>query len=173
MTLFRDNETGEEIEVTVTSEQSAGEYLEFINTIPAGTPSPPIHAHPRQTEHFEILAGTASFNIEGKRIKLRAGDTTSVEPSVYHTFENAAQDNLQMRVRLSPALDAERMYDGLMGLGMQASPTTALLRLARLFEVINCRFHFRAPISLQKIGFKLLNRLAIWRDVEPPSSRVG
>ena len=61
-----------------------------------------------------------------------------------------------MRVRLSPALDAEHLYDGLLGLHMQRSKLGALMRLARLMTTVDSWFYLVGPKFLQRRLFHAL-----------------
>lgn len=54
--------------------------------------SPPLHVHHTEDEVFHLLAGEARFNVGGKDVMVRAGDTLAAPKGVPHTFVVTARD---------------------------------------------------------------------------------
>lgn len=52
-----------------------------INTLPAGTGVPFVHAHKQNEEIYAILEGEGSAVIDGETVALKAGDWLRVSPS--------------------------------------------------------------------------------------------
>jgi len=157
---FINHDTGERIDILKSAEDTQGAYVEFENFIPAGMAGPPQHMHPLQTEHFEVLEGTFHTWAAGQWTPLGAGQRTHIDPGVFHTFSNQGLPNLRLRVRLSPALDAEELFEGLMHLRLEQSKIGGLLRLSWLLTRVQSRFYFRGPRLLQRWGFALLGAVA-------------
>ena len=67
--------------------------------------------HPNQEERFEILSGNVRFRKGMRKIDAKAGDVVVVEPGEAHKFKNAGESGAAMRMRVSPALEMERLFE--------------------------------------------------------------
>jgi quercetin dioxygenase-like cupin family protein len=108
--------SGERITFRKTSADTGGEYLEIdVELTPDGA-VPGRHVHPSQEERFEILSGNVRFRKGLKRIDAKAGDVIIVEPGKAHKFKRAGEEGAAMRVRVTPALEMERLFETAVGL---------------------------------------------------------
>lgn len=159
-TILIDHDTGEQIHMRKRAADTDGAYIEFDDHIPAGLAGPPIHMHPIQTEHFEVLEGTLCVWVAGRWQRLGVGQCMEIAPGTFHTLSNQGLPNLRVRVRMSPALDAEKLFEGLIDLRMKRSKLGALLRLSWLLSRVESYFYFRGPRRLQRAFFAVLGWLA-------------
>ena len=103
--------SGERITFRRTSADTGGEYLEFdVELTPDGA-VPGMHVHPNQEERFEILSGSVRFRKGVRKIDAEAGDVVVVEPGRAHRFQNNGERGAAMRVRVTPALEMERLLE--------------------------------------------------------------
>lgn len=158
-------ETGEQLWIRQRAADTQGAYFEFDNWIPADLDGPPIHMHPSQTEQFEVLSGTLRAWVGGQWQCVEAGGCLRVDPGVFHTFSNRGLPPLHVRVRISPAWDAEKLFEGLMNLQLKRSRWWGLLRLSWLLTHVDSYFYFRGPRRLQRAVFALLGRIGGARAV--------
>jgi quercetin dioxygenase-like cupin family protein len=108
--------SGERITFRKTSADTDGEYLEIdVELTPDGA-VPGMHVHPHQEERFEILAGNVRFRKGLRKIDAAAGDIVVVEPGKAHKFKNIGDEGAVMRVRVTPALEMERLFETAVGL---------------------------------------------------------
>ena len=108
--------SGERITFRHTSADTGGEYLEIdVELTPDGA-VPGMHVHPNQEERFEILSGNVRFRKGLRKIDATAGDTVVVEPGKAHKFRNYGEEGAVMRVRVTPALEMERLFEAAVGL---------------------------------------------------------
>ncbi|MBV9001795.1 MAG: cupin domain-containing protein [Solirubrobacterales bacterium] len=115
--------SGERITFLRTAADTDGEYLEIeVELTPDGA-VPGMHVHPRQEERFEILSGNVRFRKGLKKIDAKAGDVVVVEPGKAHKFNNAGEETAAMRVRVTPALDMERLLETAVGLAQDGRVT--------------------------------------------------
>jgi quercetin dioxygenase-like cupin family protein len=115
--------SGERITFRQTSADTNGQYLEFdVELTPEGA-VPGMHVHPNQTERFEILSGNVRFHKGLRKIDAKAGDVVVVEPGKAHKFKNKGQQGAAMRVRVTPALEMERLFETAVGLAHQGRVT--------------------------------------------------
>ena len=115
--------SGERITFRQTSADTDGEYLEIdVELTPDGA-VPGMHAHPQQEERFQILSGNVRFRKGLKRIDAEAGDIVIVEPGQAHKFENHGPEGAVMRVRVTPALEMERLFETAVGLARDGRVT--------------------------------------------------
>lgn len=90
---------------------STSEALELESTWEPGGRKPPMHWHPRQYEHFEVLEGelTAQIGDESARV-FRVGDQIDVPPKISHSMWNAGAQTARASWRVTPALRTESMF---------------------------------------------------------------
>jgi mannose-6-phosphate isomerase-like protein (cupin superfamily) len=103
--------SGERITFRKTAAETGGEYLEIdVELTPDGA-VPGMHVHPNQEERFEILSGNVRFRKGLKRVDAKPGDVVVVEPGKAHKFKNKGEQGAAMRVRVTPALEMERLFE--------------------------------------------------------------
>jgi quercetin dioxygenase-like cupin family protein len=95
------------------TQDSAGQRVEFEITLPPGAPSPPLHFHPRQTEEWHVVEGTLSACIDGSWRDLRAGESVSMPPEQVHTLRNKSDGTVRVRDVHSPAGDFQEYIEAL------------------------------------------------------------
>jgi quercetin dioxygenase-like cupin family protein len=115
--------SGERITFRKTSADTGGEYLEIDVALTPDGAVPGMHVHPFQEERFEILSGNVRFRKGLKRIDAQAGDVVIVEPGKAHKFQNRGEVGATMRVRVSPALEMERLFEAAVGLAQDGRVT--------------------------------------------------
>ncbi len=115
--------SGERITFRKTSADTDGEYIEIdVELTPDGA-VPGMHVHPGQEERFEILSGDVRFRKGLKKIDAKAGDVVVVEPGKAHKFKNRGEQGAVMRVRVTPALEMERLFETAVGLAQDGRVT--------------------------------------------------
>ena len=115
--------SGERITFRRTSADTDGEYLEIeVELTPDGA-VPGMHVHPHQQERFEVLSGNVRFRKGLKKLDAKAGDVLVVEPGKAHKFKNTGEENAAIRVRVTPALDMERLLETAVGLAQDGRVT--------------------------------------------------
>ena len=63
-----------------------------INSLPAGTGVPFVHAHKNNEEIYAVLSGKGKAAIDGETVELAAGDWIRVDPAAKRQF-SAAEDS--------------------------------------------------------------------------------
>jgi quercetin dioxygenase-like cupin family protein len=115
--------SGERITFRKTSADTDGEYLEIdVELTPDGA-VPGMHVHPHQEERFEILSGNVRFRKGLRKIDADAGEVVIVEPGKAHKFKNNGDEGAVMRVRVTPALEMERLFEAAVGLAQDGRVT--------------------------------------------------
>jgi mannose-6-phosphate isomerase-like protein (cupin superfamily) len=108
--------TGERLIFHETAQETGGEYVRFEAQIaPSGTLASP-HLHPHQTERFELLEGTLTMKVGGRRLEARPGDVVVIEPGTPHNFWNRTEEPVRMLVEVRPALSIESLLETMYGL---------------------------------------------------------
>ncbi len=132
------------IRVEESAAATGGARLTLVATYAPYTPEPPAHYHPRQTEHFEVLAGRVRVRLDGAVRDLAAGDTLTINPGQRHQMWNPRAEPAGVRWVTEPALRTERWMGLLMALaqrgrtnaqGVPPLPQLALLLLAFRQEI--------------------------------------
>jgi len=75
---------------------------------------PPVHLHPRQAEHFEVLEGALRTVVDGEERRYAAGESFDVPVGTPHTMAGDGQALVRWEVRppLRTAEFFERLYGG-------------------------------------------------------------
>jgi quercetin dioxygenase-like cupin family protein len=107
-----------------TGAETGGELLEMEATYPGTGPMPPMHLHPRQDEHFEVLDGAVLTVIEGAERRYEAGEAFDVPAGTAHQM--AGDGPARVRWRVAPALRTAEFFEGLYG-GRAAAEGMAFL----------------------------------------------
>ena len=79
----------------------------------------PQHRHLRQEDTIQVLAGTGTFSVAGRKIVAGTGEEVRIAAGVPHRFRNASGDDVLVRATLRPALRTEELFEQLFRLGAQ------------------------------------------------------
>jgi hypothetical protein len=79
--------------------------IEAHGRVPGG------HVHPGQQESFEVREGVMRFRKGLRTVTAGPGDLVVVEPGTYHRFSNAGDEPAIVRVRVTPALRMEELFE--------------------------------------------------------------
>jgi mannose-6-phosphate isomerase-like protein (cupin superfamily) len=89
-----------------------GKGLELIETINAPGYGPPLHRH-SEAEVFYILQGRYLFEVDGKRLEAKTGDTVVANSGVAHRFVNIDSHPSRQLVMIVPGFDALAFFSQL------------------------------------------------------------
>jgi quercetin dioxygenase-like cupin family protein len=89
------------------------DLLRMRATYPPRSAEPPLHAHPRQRERFEVVAGELIVVVGRLRRVLRAGERLTIEPGAVHAVWNAGDEPAVLHWEMSPALETEELFASL------------------------------------------------------------
>ncbi|MFL5907934.1 MAG: cupin domain-containing protein [Solirubrobacterales bacterium] len=79
---------GSSYEITKSTADAGGEFVEMIFTLPAGSVAPPPHTHPGLVESYEMIEGELDVMVDGGWQTLGEGESASVPSDTNHTFKN-------------------------------------------------------------------------------------
>lgn len=136
--------TGERVIFRATTAETGGALLGMDYFAPPHHVIAPPHVHPRQEERTEVLAGTLSGRVGGRKRTLQAGESVTVPAGTMHGFRNAAAVELHTVVEFRPALRTEIVFETFVALaragktnarGMPSLLHTAVLTHEYLDEV--------------------------------------
>ena len=153
--------TGQRIIIRQTSEDTGGSLLEVESVYTKPTPSrPPIHYHPSQEEHFEVLAGKLRVLIGGEARTLKEGETLLIRPGTTHTMW-AEEVGVRVNWRTRPALKTEAFFETISGLSRDAKTggkgASNLLQAAVIAQSYAEEFRLaRPPWPVQRVLFAVL-----------------
>ncbi len=100
--------TGEKALIVGSADESGGARIvtdfavERGGFVPGGE-----HVHDHCAEHFEVRSGRITFILDGEERTLAAGEQVTVVPGSWHRWWNAGEDEVQIRVRVEPAMRFE------------------------------------------------------------------
>jgi len=139
--------------------------LEVLATewvVQPGRPTDPEHIHPNQEEHIHLLEGTIRRDLGGgKSDELGQGGEWVIAPGVPHTWANATDRPIKLRIEFRPALRTQAFMTRIYGLAA-AGQTNAqgipnLLQIAVLAQEYRPEFQITSPPpGVQKVAFAVL-----------------
>ncbi len=167
---------GDSIVFGRTARDSGGELMSGeLVVAPSG--GNPLHLHPLQEEHFEVLSGTFGVQIGDGRRSLEEGEEATVPPGTPHRwFNEDDQHEARVSVELRPALNTETFFETLYGLARDGKTdengVPNLLQQAVTLNGINRGEIYLAspPVAVQKALLATLaplGRLLGYKDHYP------
>lgn len=94
--------TGQHLTFVQTGRETGGRLLQLeVRLDPGGWV--PLHAHLRQDEHVEVLAGTLTMRVGKTDRRLEVGDAADVPRRKVHVVRNAGVGEARFRLEVRPA----------------------------------------------------------------------
>jgi mannose-6-phosphate isomerase-like protein (cupin superfamily) len=164
--------TGEKALLVESAAESGGARIVCDFAVEAGGFVPGgEHVHDHCAEHFEVRAGQITFLVDGAERTLAPGERLTVTPGTWHRWWNAGEDEVQVRVRVEPALRLEDAIlviwglcaDGHTNAEGRPSPLLGALLATRYRREIRYR---QPPDAVQRLLFPPLAALARRRGLE-------
>lgn len=123
--------------------------MRFRMVMPPGFGPPAPESHPDMTEDFKVLRGTLDLGVvEGQRVVLRAGETFTLRPGVFHKPTNGGDDELEFEATLSPGRQAGEMFAALYTETKEHEGLAQFLRVAMVFRRYRHQIRFPAPVRV-------------------------
>ncbi len=113
---------GQTITFLTTGCDTGGAELVIEARMRPGAFMPP-HRHLHQDETFEVLAGTATFSVAGRRITAGPGERVHAPAGVAHRFRNRSDQDVRLRAAMRPALRTEDLFERLFRLERRVGST--------------------------------------------------
>jgi quercetin dioxygenase-like cupin family protein len=173
---LRNSVTGEQLRFVETAADTGGEYVLVEVTVEPGGFVAAAHVHPFQTETFEILEGSITFEVAKETVTAGPGDTLRVEPGTAHRFRNDGDTPARFSAEVRPALGFESLIETMFTLAAEGKTNAKglpnPLRLAVIakahFDVVRLPF---PPAWVQRAGLVLgapFGRLLGYRPTYEP-----
>lgn len=167
--ILRDPQTGVQIKVLQTARESLGKRFEVEIAYPVGTgkEGQRPHFHTRFDEQFEVLAGTAAYEINGVRKVAAVGTRFSIHRNQPHLNPyNAGKDTLRIRQWVELPQPDRRMLEAFedfieTGFGLAAEGKhPSFLQTVVLFRALQPGSYVAGiPIPVQRVLFGALAAL--------------
>jgi mannose-6-phosphate isomerase-like protein (cupin superfamily) len=117
---------GETLQLTpgeaVTIVSSTPEALVVEATYGTSKRPPPMHSHPAQEEHFEVLDGTLKVRYGDQRAELAAGETLDIPEGMSHQMWNDGDAPARVRWTTTPRGRTEDWFRGIDALVRESAP---------------------------------------------------
>lgn len=127
---------------TLTVVSSTAERLEIEATWTTGGGPPPMHWHPVQHEHFEVLVGELSVDLGDAPTRVLAmGEPLDVPPRTGHRMWNAGAGICRATWVITPAMRTEEMFRAI------EQSHSKLGTAARLLTTFRAEYRFGSPRS--------------------------
>jgi quercetin dioxygenase-like cupin family protein len=170
--------TGELIRFIETAADTGGEHVLIEVVVEPDGFVAAAHVHPYQTERFEVLEGTLSFEAGGEEITAGPGDVVTVEAGTRHRFWNSGTTEARFRCEVRPALQFEQLIETMFSLAQDGKtnrkgmPNPLRLAVIARAHFDDVRLSF-PPAWMQRTGLALgapLGRLAGYRPTYEPQA---
>ena len=101
-----------------TRAESGGAVHEMRATYDPGSPSPPAHLHPAQTETFVVESGALRFVVDGVERVVAAGSSIVIEAGQVHQVRNEHDGRPAVALwRTEPALRTGELFEEMAAAG--------------------------------------------------------
>jgi quercetin dioxygenase-like cupin family protein len=164
--------SGEKAMIVESAAESGGSHIVADLAVEAGGFVPGgDHVHDHLAERVEVRAGRVTFVFDGEERTLAAGEQLTVAPGTWHRWWNAGQEEVQVRVRVEPAMRFEEAIlvvwglcaDGHTNAEGRPSPLFGALLATRYRPEVRFR---QPPDAVQRLLFPPLAALARLRGLE-------
>jgi quercetin dioxygenase-like cupin family protein len=152
--------TGERLHFRATAADTGGEAVVVEVTVQPNGFVAAAHVHPYQTEQFEIVSGTLTFQVGRETLEARPGHVVTVEPGTPHKFWNAGDGEAHFVTEIRPALQFEQLIETMFSLAADGKTNRKGMPNPLRLAVI-AKDHFdevrlpSAPDWLQRLGLAL------------------
>jgi mannose-6-phosphate isomerase-like protein (cupin superfamily) len=106
----------------VTIISSTPEALVVEATYEQSKRPPPMHSHPAQAEHFEVLEGSLRARAGRERLELATGETLDIPARVAHQMWNPSEASARVRWTTTPAGRTEQWFRAIDALVRESAP---------------------------------------------------
>jgi quercetin dioxygenase-like cupin family protein len=172
---------GDSIVFRQTARDTGGELMSGELVVSPGGNNP-LHVHPLQEEHFEVLSGTLGIQIGDEHRTLGEGEEATVPPGTPHRWFNEADEEARILGEVRPALNTEIFFETLYGLARDGKTDENGVPNPLQFAVMLDGMHegelylAQPPMAVQKALFALLSpigKLLGYRDHYPKYGEAG
>ena len=132
--------------------------LELEGGVPPGGEGPPEHVHIGQVEEGFVVSGVLTASVDGKRVTVRAGESTVLPADLPHRWWNEGEQPLVFKGRATPAGDLDRFLQAIFAI-VNAGPRNrpSLFHLAHLLHRYRHAYQMTMmPRWVQRLAFPLV-----------------
>ena len=104
--VLHNRHTGERLELRRVARHGQI-WLELKGTLPPKREGPPLHVHYQETEEGQVIAGTLSAVLDGRRIRVGAGEMARFPAGSVHRWWNGGDDTLVFEGFAKPVVDLD------------------------------------------------------------------
>jgi mannose-6-phosphate isomerase-like protein (cupin superfamily) len=124
---------------------------------------PPLHLHPGQDEHFEVLEGAIDVQLGDVSRRVTAGETFTVPRGTPHRMAPAGDAPARARWTTEPALDTAGWWRAVHDARAAHGGQPPLPVMARLLRAHPAEFRLAVPSLVQGPALALLAALPVGR----------
>jgi quercetin dioxygenase-like cupin family protein len=154
-------ETGDSYEFIETAKDTNGERVTMNANIMAKGQLVPNHYHLLQDETFEIISGSLTVWLDGKKIILSAGEKMTLPKNIPHNHYNSEDIPVSYVHTVTPAFDFDYLVENLVGLaadGKSNKGKYSLIQNMVSLKYLDSKSYLAdIPLGFQKV---LINTLA-------------
>jgi quercetin dioxygenase-like cupin family protein len=127
-------------------------------SLPPGASGPPLHVHFQEREEIAVRAGTLGAQVGTEKIRVPAGGTAVIPPSVPHRWWNAGDDLLEVSGQAVPAVDLDRFLQAMFAvLNASSNGRPSIFHLAHvLWRHRDTQLILSPPRAIQRIVFPVI-----------------
>ena len=139
---------GGRIEVWPCGRPANGAHYRMELFLPIGARVSPEHFHPHQEERLEVVSGRLAVRLEGRLVRLGAGESLVIPPGVRHRLANDLDRETHIREEFVPGLEIHRFFAALFDIERSDRGLRRVARRAQLWSDEPEHIDFRLPSRL-------------------------
>lgn len=159
---------GKRVAIDRSAEETGGDLVRFEMWLDPDSRGPYLHVHPVQDEVLEVESGRLGVRVDGDTRVLEPGERVDVPRNVPHKFWNEHDGETHLYGELRPGRRADEFLPLAFALARDRWATEGGVPLnpfavAAVFDEYEDYYYFAyVPVSLQKLGVRLLAPVARW-----------
>jgi quercetin dioxygenase-like cupin family protein len=145
---------GDSVEILENSAMTGGERTRVRLVFKPGGSRVPPHRHLLQDEKYEMISGTMTYTLDGKKYRAEAGTKVTLPKAVLHEHYTEGLEDAVAIQTMTPGLDFDYLVENLFGLGSEGrgvNPIDALLQGLVWIRKAKGPFYLAIPIWAQRV----------------------
>lgn len=167
---------GDSMQLLATTAMTGGAFVRARIVFKGGGHRVRRHLHPRQVEHYEVLAGRLAVEIGRTVHVLGPGERITIPLGVRHRHYAAGPEDAVAIETMTPGLDFDYQLESFFGLGADGrfGGLTQVLHALVWIHSLRSAVHLAGlPVWLQRTAAAIVDRPARWAGVRAVYARYS
>lgn len=153
--ILTNPDTGDIYEFLETAKDTNGQRVSIKMSLKSKGEQVPDHFHALQDEHFDIISGSLTVLLDGRKQVFKQGDKITLPKNKPHNHYNADNETVVFIQSVTPALDFDYLLENIIGLtidGKMPNGKAGLVQELVTLKYLDSKSYLASiPLGLQKL----------------------